>query len=160
MKISKKLLVVVLSALMITTNTFADTNLNIVSITANQVDSVKVLLDGEVISENIVLEGDAKVFKDIKVENLEKDLDSNNKINIFLTEALDANSSYSFLSVYGVEGNMDFMLWDEVIWVELDNPLSGENVEKIFYLANNCYTSLFFEHRSVFEYLWNPYQFF
>ena len=132
MKNLKKLFIVVLSALMITTNTFAATNLNIVSVTANEVDSVKVLLDGEIISENTVLEGDAKVFKDIKVETLEADLDSNNKLNVSLTEALEANSSYSFLSVRGVDWNMDFMLWDEVIWVELDNPLSSENVEKIF----------------------------
>ena len=132
MKNLKKLLVVVLSSLMITTNTFAAADLNIVSVIADDTDTVKVLLDGEIVSEEAVLEGDAKVFKDIKVDALEKDLDNLNKLNISLTEALEANSSYSFLSVYGVEGNMDFALGDEVLGVDLDNPLSTENVEKIF----------------------------
>ena len=137
MKILKKLFVVVLSTLMITTNTFAATDLNIINVAADEIDSVKILLDGEVESDMNILEWDAKVFKDIEVETLEKDLDSNFKLNVLLTEALEANSSYSFLSVYGVEGNMDFMLWDEVIWVELDNALSSENVEKIFIKDSN-----------------------
>lgn len=132
----KKILASILFLTFLSVSTYA-AELNIVSVSSTWPNLVKILLDTPVVSDSDILTWDTKVYKDIKVDNIQKDLELWTKISINLAEPLMPNTSYSFLSVYGLEGNMDFTLWEEIDGVEIQNPDSIENVASIFIFNSN-----------------------
>lgn len=127
----KKILTTMFAFVFITQVSYA-ADFNITNVNSSNSSLLKVFLDTEVESFSKDLSGDVKVFKDVKTELVEKNIDDNTKLNILLSEELKPNTSYSFLSVYGVEGNIDFTLWDELSWVEINNPDSNENASSVF----------------------------
>lgn len=132
MKNFKRIIILIISSLVLLNQVFAATEYNISSVSSTDENMVNIFLDNSVYSEGETLEWEAKVFKDTLIQSMEKNVDNENELDIVLSEKLKTNSSYSFLSVYWVEGNMDFVLTDEISGVEILNPVSSENVEKIF----------------------------
>jgi len=126
----KKVFLVALSFLLLV-NTALALNLNILNVDSSSSKIVKINLDSKIDSEFDILDWDTKIFKDLDLESVSKDSMENNKITISLKEPLVQDTSYSFISVYGVEGNIDFTFRTEAIWLEFENPNSDENVEKI-----------------------------
>lgn len=76
--------------------------------------------------------GDVKTLKDVGVEEALKSLDSDKIVNITLAEELAPNSSYSLLSIFGSEGNMEFTLGEQMTNVEFMNTSAeASQIEKL-----------------------------
>jgi len=104
----------------------------ILNLDSSNTNILKVVTDTEIVSSDLNLTYEAKVFKDLPLEKVEIDSEDNTKLKVTLKEDLKENTSYSFLSVYGIDWNIDFSLQDEVSWVEIENPSSDENISSVF----------------------------
>lgn len=91
---------------------------------------LRVTLTGATLTTSEIT-GDVKTLKDIAVEGALKSLDSDKVINITLAEDLFPNSSYSLLSIYGAEGNIEFTLGEKMENVEFINAEVSSQIEKI-----------------------------
>lgn len=135
----KKFLTSIFVLSLIITNTHASTSVDIASVGSQTPDNVKAILSSEIQTWTgfYQLSGDVKLFKDVEVSSLEASIDYDTKLLITLSGSLESNNSYSFLSVYGVDGNMDFSLWEEVTWTQVSNFDAEENVSSIFVSSPN-----------------------
>ncbi len=104
----------------------------ILDLDSSNANIIKVITDTEIISSDLKLNSEAKIFKDLSLDKVEIDTEDNKKLKIVLKEDLKANTSYSFLSVYGVDWNIDFSLENEVSWIEIENSLINENISSVF----------------------------
>lgn len=78
------------------------------------------------------IQGDIKVFKDLTVQKAQKSPVADNIVSITLSEELVPNTSYSILSVFWAEGNMDFTLGKELNGVEFVNTdTENVNIDKL-----------------------------
>lgn len=105
------------------------TSIEAVEVTTGK--EVRVTLTGaSLISSEIT--GDIKTLKDIAVEEALKSLDSDKVVNITLAEELAPNNSYSLLSIFGSEGNIEFSLWEKIENVEFMNTsVEASQIEKL-----------------------------
>jgi len=63
-----------------------------------------------------------KVLKDLQIVSSSKDFKDSNKIIINLKDRLITNRSYNLLSVFWVDWNIDFTIWDELTLLDIKNP--------------------------------------
>jgi len=83
------------------------------------------IVDGKV-------EGDMKVLKDISIQKTEKSPVADNVVSITLSEELTPNTSYSVLSVFWAEGNIDFAIGKKITWAEFINTdPENKNIDKL-----------------------------
>ena len=104
----------------------------ILDLDSSKENIVKITTDTEIISSELKLNGEVKIFKDLPLEKVEVDANDKTKLNVTLKEELKANTSYSFLSVYAIDWNIDFSLQDEVSGVEIENSSADENISSVF----------------------------
>lgn len=103
----------------------------ILDLDSSKENIIKISTDTEIISSDLKLKREVKIFKDLDLEKIEVDVNDNKKLNITLKEELKSNTSYSFLSVYGIDWNIDFSIQDEISGVEIENPSSDENISSV-----------------------------
>lgn len=63
-----------------------------------------------------------KILRDLEINYSSKDFNDSNKILINLKNELIPNRSYNLLSVFWVDWNIDFTLWDELSLFDIENP--------------------------------------
>lgn len=104
----------------------------IVSLDSTKTNIIKILTDKEFSSSDLKLNSEAKIFKDLNLDKVTIDSTNKKKLDVTLKQELKANTSYSFLSVYWIDGNMDFSLWNDISWIDIENSATDENVASIF----------------------------
>ncbi len=104
----------------------------ILSLDSSNSNIVKIATDTEFVSTDLKLKSDLKIFKDLPLDKVEIDSNDKTKLDVNLKEELKPNTSYSFLSVYAIDWNIDFTTWDDISWVEIDNSAADENVSSVF----------------------------
>lgn len=110
------------------------TNISFASDSAWEIQSMKVLSATEVemkLKADIPfvtdsLSWDLKIFKDIKTESISRDTENSKKLILKVSSDVTAESSYSILSIFWVDGNIDFDLWGEIVGQEIPNKLTPE----------------------------------
>jgi hypothetical protein len=75
----------------------------ILDLDSSKENIVKITTDTEIISSDLKLNSEVKIFKDLPLEKVEVDANDKTKLNVILKEELKANTSYSFLSVYAID---------------------------------------------------------
>jgi len=129
MKKFKVLLFLALTA-MLSGNAFAA---SISKIEAVDNNTVEITASNDVVFSDTYVEGDIKVLKDINVSFSVADSANARKVVLNLSDDLEANTSYSLITILGANGNIDFEIWDFLEW-EIKNPLLmdyEEWIEKI-----------------------------
>jgi len=118
----KTKIISILMLLTLSLSTFAASTkeATIISLDSTKTNIIKILTDKEFSSSDLKLNSEAKIFKDLNLDN------------ITLKQELKANTSYSFLSVYWIDWNMDFALWNDISWIDIENSATDENVASIF----------------------------
>lgn len=66
---------------------------------------------------------DVKVLEDLEVLSSSKSFEDQTKLTLSLGRELKANYSYSILTLFWAEWNMDFKLWNDIKWIKLENTL-------------------------------------
>lgn len=93
-------------------------------------------IEFSVIPEATFLDGEVsweiKILKDVEITFSSKSFDETSKIVLNLKDSLIPNSSYNLLSVFWVDWNIDFNLWDELNLVDIANP---ENIVWIQWIS-------------------------
>ncbi len=110
------------------------TNISFASNSAWEIQSMKALSATEVemkLKTDIPfvtdsLSWDLKIFKDITAESISRDTENSKKLILKVSSDITAESSYSILSIFWVDGNIDFDLWGEIIGQEIPNKLPPE----------------------------------
>lgn len=70
---------------------------------------------------------EVKLLNDLSIAFADRDIEENtNKVVIALDEALETNTDYSLLTVFGADGSIDFTTEDSLEWVEILNDESDE----------------------------------
>ncbi|MDD3645861.1 MAG: hypothetical protein PHH06_00475 [Candidatus Gracilibacteria bacterium] len=135
----KKVLTSLVVLSIIISNAYASTNYDLTNVDSQTSSKVKAILSSEVQTGTGLyqLNGDVKIFKDIEISSIETSVDDNTKLFITLSGSLESNTSYSFLSVYGVEGNMDFFIANQIEGTYVDNFDEEENVSSIIVSSPN-----------------------
>jgi hypothetical protein len=75
----------------------------ILDLDSSKENIVKITTDTEIISSELKLNSEVKIFKDLPLEKVEVDANDKTKLNVTLKEELKSNTSYSFLSVYAID---------------------------------------------------------
>lgn len=75
--------------------------------------------------------GEIKVLKDIAVSSATKDLANPKVINLSLAGDITKSTSYSLISIFGVEGSMDFSIGEAITNVEIKNTDAASSIDKI-----------------------------
>lgn len=75
--------------------------------------------------------GDAKVLKDLPVKSSTKDATNAKVVNIVLGTDILPNTSYSILSIFGAEGNIDFTLKEIIANSEFTNTEPDGAIQKV-----------------------------
>ncbi len=115
-----KTLIAIFISIIIVNNAFAEnTNLSIIDIDSSNSNLIKIFFDKEIESSNLNIDWTIKVFKDLKYNNIVKELENNRTISINLKDNLEKNTSYSFLSIYWTEWNIDFKIYDIIDWLKV-----------------------------------------
>ncbi len=81
--------------------------------------------------DGLAFTGDAKVLKDLPVKSATKDATNSKVVNIVLGTDLVPDTSYSILSIFWAEGNIDFALKGIVANAEYANAEPDAAIEKI-----------------------------
>lgn len=108
MKKFKILLFMALTS-MLTANTFASTIDKIEVIDNN---TIEITSSNDIEFSNGFVEWDIKILEDINVSFNVKDSNNLKKVVLNLSNDLEANTSYSLITILGAEGNIDFKIWD------------------------------------------------
>lgn len=98
---------------------------------ANTINTVEVLntqtisitLSDEDNFSQWILEWEIKILEDTSVDLVEKDVENARKLLITLPESLEANTSYSLLTLLGAEWSIDFVTPDEISQVQIENTV-------------------------------------
>ena len=98
---------------------WSDINISILDVDSSNSNLLKLYLDKDIISDSPVIEWDIKIFKDLETNSILKELENNNTVSISLSNQLESNTSYSLLSVYGVEWTIDFEISELINWLEI-----------------------------------------
>ncbi len=99
---------------------------------ASKLNIVKIKLDTEVqTKDDLNLTSDLKIYKSLEIKNFWVDLNDSKKLNVELSNPLQKNTTYSFLSIYDIDWNMDFSVWDELNWVEIEASWDAKNISKV-----------------------------
>lgn len=93
---------------------------NINNISVSDSHTIQLEMSDDIALDNSV-EGEFKILKDILVSFVTKDYNDSNKLILTLDEDLEANTSYSLLGIYGVDGNIEFQTADTLSGVEIIN---------------------------------------
>jgi len=80
-----------------------DSNVSIIDIDSTNSSLLKLYLDKDIEADSLDIESDIKLFRDLDIKSVTKNLENDKLITINLTEDLTKNSSYSFLPVFGAE---------------------------------------------------------
>ena len=75
---------------------------------------------------------EVKVLKDMWINYVSKDFEDPKKLILNLRDALKENRAYNLLSVFWVDGNIDFVLWDELNLIDIENK---ENIVWIQWIS-------------------------
>ncbi len=125
-----KILLFLLLTSMLTGNTFASSIERIETIDNN---TVQITASNDVVFSDSFVEWDIKILKDINVSFNDKDKNNTRKVLLNLSDGLEANTSYSLITILGANWNIDFNIWDYLEW-DIVNPLlevGDEWIEKI-----------------------------
>ena len=105
-------------------------SLTIGSVQAANIDTIEVANVKNVdlqLSQDITLwdtvEGEIKILKDINITFASKDFNDANKVILTLSEDLKAGKNYSLLSIFGTDGNIDFVTTDSLENAEIMNDI-------------------------------------
>ncbi len=95
--------------------------------------TIEITASPDVVFSDISVEGDIKILKDIPVSFSVKDTVNLKKVLINLSNDLNANTSYSLISILWANWNIDFNIWDFLQWeISNSNLLPNEEwIEKI-----------------------------
>jgi len=126
-----KTIVVFLFSLLLTFNAFAENNdVSIIDIDSKNSNILKIFFDKDIETNNQNVTSDVKIFKDLNNKKISIDLKNNKLVHLSLEKVLEANTSYSLLSVYWAEWAIDFKLDDIVNPIEI-NWASSDWIEKL-----------------------------
>lgn len=67
---------------------------------------------------------DLKVLEDLEVSSSVKNFNDPSKLTLSLKKDIIKNYSYSILSLFWVDWNMDFKVWNDINWVHITNSVS------------------------------------
>lgn len=112
-----KVLVAICLTMLLSNSVYAA---NIDNISVSNSHTIQLEMSEDIALDNSV-EWDFKILKDILVSFVTKDYNDSNKLILTLDEDLEANTAYSLLGIYGVDGNMEFHTPDMLNGVEIMN---------------------------------------
>ena len=119
MKTTKIILAFVLTFLL-SVNAFADnSDISIIDIDSKNSNILKIFFDKSIETNTDVVTSDIKVFRDLDNKKISKSINNNTVVNLSLESKLEENTTYSLLSVFWVEGTIDFTLWKISDWLEI-----------------------------------------
>jgi len=119
MKIKIKIILLLLSFFLAHTSVYGADIVNIIPRDLKNLDfslSPKVPLVEWPISSEI------KILKDLQIISSVKDFKDSNKIILNLKNSLIPNKAYNLLSVFWVDWNIDFSIWNEITLIDIKNP--------------------------------------
>lgn len=96
-----------------------DTNVSIIDLDSSNSSLLKIYLDKDVETNTLDIESDIKLFRDLNIKSVVRDLENDKLITINLSEDLSKNSSYSLLPVFWAEWSIDFDIEDLINWLEI-----------------------------------------
>ncbi len=131
MKTKTKIFCISILSMLAITAFWADTA-NIEKVTVVSPSSLRMTLTWIIDLADDTLEWDIKILKDLSIQKVEKSPIADNIINITLSEELTPNTTYSILSVFWAEGNIDFALGKDVKEAEFINTdTENPSIEKV-----------------------------
>lgn len=94
---------------------------------------VELSADQNIVFSNQEVKWDVKILKDIPVSFSAKDLENSKKVTVNLWADLNANTSYSLITILWADWNIDFTIWDSLNWeIPNANLLTWDDwIEKI-----------------------------
>lgn len=131
MKTTKKILVLAMAMLCFMSNisySFADW-VSITDIDVIDTRNITATLDIDVDADKLTKE-EIKIMHDIVVSSVELDLADAKKATVFLSSELRQNTKYNMISVFGMDGSMDFEIGASLGAKEIMN-VSDEGIKSI-----------------------------
>lgn len=131
MKIMKKVLVGTIAALCFISSapySFAE-SVSITDVTVVDTRNVTATLDNDIDADKLTKE-DIKVMHDIVISSVELDVADAKKATVFLASELRQNTIYNLISVFGMDGSMDFEIGSSLQEEEILNT-SDEGIKSI-----------------------------
>ncbi|USN59271.1 MAG: hypothetical protein H6767_04280 [Candidatus Peribacteria bacterium] len=89
---------------------FASEVVTVESVEATAEDTVMVMTATDLALADGEVTGDVKLFQDVNVVSATTDAEDATKLTLALGSDLEANTTYNLLSVFGVDGGIDFSL--------------------------------------------------
>ena len=146
MKIMKKVLVGTIATLCFISNisySFAEW-VSITDITVLDTKNIVATLDMDIDTEMLTKE-EIKIMHDIAVSSVELDVADANKATVYLASELRQDTKYNLISVFGMDGSMDFEIGSNIEaaeimntadeWIKSINIIDSKNLEVIYFDA-------------------------
>lgn len=95
---------------MVGTPAFASEVVTVESVEATAEDTVMVMTATDLALAGGAVTGDVKLFQDVNVVSATIDAEDATKLTLALGSDLETNTTYNLLSVFGVDGGIDFSL--------------------------------------------------
>jgi len=149
MNFIKILFIALLSILTLNQSFAKDYDLSIIDIDSSNSKIVKLFFDNEIFSQKWEINSELKLFNDLKIDKIIKDLTSNKIVELTLLNELENNTSYSLLSVYWSEWTIDFKIDDTINWLEINWDWTTW-IDKIF-IIDNKHLKIYFTNDIVWE---------
>lgn len=116
-----KIISMVLASFLLTSITYG---YEVTKVDVQDDKTMEISLDDEVQFSQWEITWDIKILKDVSISMSSKDFEELDKVVVTLDNNLEKNSNYSLLSIFWADWSIDFKTWDNVSWVDLNNPES------------------------------------
>ena len=93
--------------------------LSITNINSENVNMLNIFVDKDIESQTINLSSDLKLFKDLSIKTVIRDIENDNLVKIVLEQEIENNTNYSLLPIFWVDWSIDFKVWEDTNWVEI-----------------------------------------